>query len=166
MANECVGGLADVRGLTPEYGLDRANFQRSNDLAGIVLPKTGSAPLNGVFLIPAATLTTGLTFKGALTNILASDVGLVVRLGITVKRLAADESTDLDAAAGAEQTVDVTLSANDQGIALISKAIANANLDSGAVGDLVAVRVRRIGTSGNDTAVGAVLLLAFGALAT
>ncbi len=140
----------------------------SNDLCGLTLPKLATQGYVGVFTIPTGTLTTGLTFKVLLTDdgARAGDLGLVVRLGLTVKYLSANSTTDLDTAAGDEKTVDVTLSSTAGGVAIGSLAIANADLDSAAVAGAVAVRIRRIGTHANDTAVGRVIILHAAALAT
>ena len=136
------------------------------DLRGVKLPKYKLAN-NGLYgyttlaVLPAnLTYGTGLTIKFYLTNHQGSDVGLKVYIGVTVKKLAANETTDIDTGAGTEQLVSVTLSSTDGGVAIGSLAIANANLDSAGAGDAVALRIRRKGTDGtNDTAQGAAILL-------
>ena len=140
----------------------------SNDLCGLSLPKLATQGYVGLFTIPTGTLTTGLTFKMLLTDngTNTNDLGKVVRLGVTVKYLSANETTDLDTGAGTEQTVDVTLSSTANGVAVGSLAIANANLDSAVVAGTVAIRVRRIGDHANDTCNGRVILLHAGVLAT
>jgi hypothetical protein len=113
------------------------------------------------FRLPASiTYTTGVTAKIYLTNLDAGDAGKKCYVGVTVKRLAADETTDIDSGAGTEQLVSVTLSSTNGGIAIGSLAIANANLDSAGAGDMVLIRLRRKSTDGtNDTALGPVALI-------
>jgi hypothetical protein len=114
-----------------------------------------------VFTIPAnLTMGTGLTFYLNFTDDGTSgDPGLVAKIGIAVKRLNADATTDLSASGGTEQTGTVTLSSTANGIAIYTKAIASANLNSAAVGDAIGVRIRRIGTDSADTAVGSIILV-------
>ena len=113
------------------------------------------------FIIPAnLTLGTGLTFYLHVTDDGTSgDPGLVAKFGISVKRLNADATVDLSASAGTEQTATVTLSSTASGIAILTKAIANANLNSAAVGDMVGVRIRRLSDDTADTVTGSVLLI-------
>jgi len=142
-------------------------YGTAGDLRGISLPKLTNPNIAvkgyiASFRIPAnITMGTGLTFKIYLSDdgVFAADLGLKVEVGVTVKRLAADETTDIDMAAGTEQLVAVTLSSTAGGVAIGSLAIASANLDSAAVGDLVMIRVRRKGTdTTNDTAQGRAIL--------
>lgn len=107
------------------------------------------------------TMATGLTFRFALADNgeLPSDLGKVVRVGITVKRMITGESGDIDAAAGAEQVVNVTLQATARLWTFATLAIANANLDSAVVGDAILWRIRRVGFNAADTAQSGALLL-------
>lgn len=141
---------------------------QSGDYRGLSFPKLATQGYVTIFVIPTGTLTTGLTFRLATVDdgSDANDLGKVVRYGITVKRLADAETSDQDTGAGTEQTVDVTLEATSGNVTVNTLAIANANLDSAAVGDLVAVRLRRIGTSANDTCNGRVILVGASALGT
>jgi hypothetical protein len=168
MALEAVAsGVALARENT--MGTDPAACRvASNDLVGVSLNKLSSQGYVGMFTIPVGTLTTGITLKMLLTDngTNANDLGKVVRLGVKVKALTANETTDLDTAAGDEKTVDVTLSSTASGVAVGSLAIANADLDSAAVGGTVAVRIRRIGDHANDTCNGRAILLHVGVLAT
>jgi hypothetical protein len=139
------------------------------DFRGLSLPRnvTGSAAyqLAGYTAVravaPSPALTTGLTFKILLTDdgSQASDLGKVVRIGITAKRLVNDEVLVVDAGAAGEQTVDVTLSATTLGVAVASLAITAANLDSPAVGDFILIRLRRVATAAQDTCMGRVVFL-------
>lgn len=141
----------------------------AGDIRGVSLPKYKTAPnlakygYTGLFRIPAnLTLGTGLTFKAYLTDdgANANDLGKVVKLGVTLKRLAADATDDIDQSAATEVTGTVTLSANSGGICIGSIAIANASLPSGTVvGDLLMMRIRRVSTDTSDTAPGRVILL-------
>jgi hypothetical protein len=109
---------------------------------------------------PGLTMATGLTFSwGFCDNAeFSSDPGLVVRFGITVKRLIAGETPNMDAAAGAEQFVNVTTQGTSGNLTIGTLAIANANLDSAAVGDRIGIRLRRNGTNAADTFQGSVLV--------
>jgi hypothetical protein len=133
------------------------------DACGIRLNKldTQGYILRG-FISAGITMGTGLTFgfEVALPDVpdFAADVGKVVRLGVTVKRVISGESLDIDAGAGAEQTVDVTLQATAGLVTVATLAIANANLDATVVGNRFLARVRRIGSATQDTAQGSVAL--------
>jgi hypothetical protein len=131
------------------------------DLYGLPFPKKTDEGYVSTFVIPTGTLTTGLTFSGLLVadGTVASDYGKVVRLGITVKRLIDDESPDLDAAAATETTTDVTLKASGILLEAFTVAIANAALDSAAVGNQIGIRIRRLSSATQDTATGRVVLL-------
>jgi hypothetical protein len=136
-------------------------LQKINPASSSGTPATPAEYLDVVFQIPGnLTMGTGLTFYLLVTDDGTSgDPGLVAKFGFTVKRLAADETTDGSASAGTEQTATVTLSSTASGVAILTKAIAAANLDSAAVGDFIAVRIRRMGADTADTAVGSVILL-------
>jgi hypothetical protein len=132
------------------------------DACGIRLNKLDT---QGYILRPhpgSLTMGTGLTFgfEVALPDVpdFAADVGKVVRLGVTVKRIISGESLDIDTGAGAEQTVDVTLQATAGLVTVATLAIAAANLDATVVGNRFAARVRRIGSHANDTCQGSVVL--------
>jgi hypothetical protein len=137
------------------------------DACGIRLNKldTQGYILRG-FISAGLTMGTGLTFgfEVALQDVpdFAADVGKVVRLGVTFKRLADGETTDIDTAAATEQTKDITLDATAGKVDVATLAVAAANLDSAVVGDRVAVRVRRIGSATQDTAQGSIVLLGIG----
>ncbi len=139
----------------------------AGDLCGIRLHKLDTCGYIWTFTIPGSlTMGTGLTLTFTVvlpdTPDFAADVGKVVRLGVTAKRLADGETTDIDTAAATEQTKDITLDATAGKVDVSTLAIANANLDSAAVGDRIALRVRRIGSHANDTAAGSVVLLGIG----
>jgi hypothetical protein len=137
------------------------------DMCGLRLHKTDANGYVWTFTIPGSlTMATGLTltFTTCLQDVpdFAADVGKVVRLGVTFKRLADGETTDIDTAAATEQTKDITLDATAGKVDVATLAVAAANLDSAVVGDRVAVRVRRIGSHANDTAQGSIVLLGIG----
>jgi hypothetical protein len=131
------------------------------DLWGIPLPKKTDEGYTATFVVPVGTLTTGLTFSGLLVadGLTASDYGKVVRLGITVKRLIDDETPSFASGAATEATVDVTLKASGTLLEAFTVAVANAALDSIAVGNQVAIRLRRVSSASQDTATGRVVLV-------
>lgn len=158
VAHSLLGNLFRESAMGHNQGLQVA---RSGDLVGWSFSKLSDQSITGTFCIPTGTLTTGLTFKLATVDdgSDANDLGKVVRFGITVKRLADGETGNVDSGAATEQTVDVTLESTSGNITINTLAIANANLDSAAVADIVAIRVRRIGSHANDTCQGRVLLV-------
>lgn len=138
----------------------------AGDIRGLSLPKyvRGSLTAYGyttAFRIPGnLTMGTGLTFKIYVSDDgqNAIDLGTVIVLGVTLKRLAANATLDVDTGGATEQTVNITLSSTSAGVAIGSLAIASANLPTSlAVGDLVLMRIRRVGTSTSDTCPGRAL---------
>src|SRR5262249_3803254 len=83
-----------------DYNVVLTDFK--GDLRGVKLPKykLSGAGLYGytcLAVLPAnLTYGTGLTLKFYLTNSETQDVGKKVYVGVTVKKLAADETTDID----------------------------------------------------------------------
>jgi hypothetical protein len=164
MANEFVAQI-DASRLLPLNGSPTAYMDTlsvSGSVLGRRLLKSDSQGFSFLHPINAEhTMGTGLTLQlgvvddGADSN----DLGKVVRLGVTVKLITSGSDTlAIGTAAGTEQTVDVTLDATTGEIVLGSLAIANANLDSAAVGNLILVRVRRLGTASQDTCTGTPIL--------
>jgi hypothetical protein len=141
----------------------------AGDIRGLSLPKykTSGQQAYGytaTFRIPAnLTMGTGLTFKVYLTDDGSNsvDLGKNISFGITLKRLAANATDDVDVSAAAEVITACTLSSGTAGVSITSIAIATASLPtSTAVGDLLLIRVRRKGSdSTNDTCSGRVILL-------
>lgn len=133
----------------------------AGDLSGLPMRKLATEGYTTWFVIPAnLTMGTGLTLKLPVVDDGADsdDLGKVVRLGITVKVIASGtDEADLDAGAATEATLDVTLDATTGQVVIGSKALTA--LDSAAVGDLVAIRIRRIGTATQDTCRGRIVLL-------
>jgi len=164
MADEFVGSWnpADFfreSGLGYERGMATA---LSGDMGGLSLPKLADQGYTTIGRIPASlTVGTGLTFALILTDdgSNANDLGKVVRIGLTVKKVANDETTDIDTGAATESTVDITLSSTSGGLVLATKAIANAALDSVGAGDHFLLRVRRVSSATQDTCNGRVILL-------
>jgi hypothetical protein len=165
MANELVGQFT-LANMVREQTVGYNPWARAvwvGDTAGVRLNKLdtqgyvlrGNVPGN-------LTMGTGLTFvfELALPDVpdFDSDLGKVVRLGVTAKRIISGESLDMDAAAATEQTVDVTLQATAALVTVATLAIANANLDSLAVNENYAARVRRIGSAAQDTCRGSVAI--------
>jgi hypothetical protein len=164
MASEYVDFLRP-RMFSPE-NLNQVPFLvPSNDALSLPLKKVGAIAYNALSQIPGSlTVATGLTFTVVLTDdgADANDLGKVVRVGVTVKRMINGETTDIDTAAATEATVDVTLAAATGGIVVATLPIANAALDSLATGEAFLVRVRRVASASQDTCNNQVLLLAVG----
>src|SRR5574343_402640 len=166
MANEFIAHLSprdffreSALGDSPHYaahgGADISGG--SGDLYGLVLPKLATQGYTALVpLSHANTYGTGLTFTVYLVDdgMDSADLGKVVRLGLTVKTIVDGQTTDLDADAATEATVDVTLKSTAGQIAVAPLAIANAGLDSLATGQAFALRVRRVSTHANDTSQG------------
>jgi hypothetical protein len=146
-------------------------FNPINDLPGLSLPKYARGNLvaygyTTTFRIPAnLTLGTGLTFKVYLSDDgqNAIDLGKVVKVGITLLDITQGPSNfDLDTAEtelATEVTASATLASTTGVASVTSVAIANAALPASiAVGDVVAMRIRRVGTNAADTCTGRVLL--------
>lgn len=110
-----------------------------------------------------AGLTTGITVQTGLVEDSATyntDAGRVVRLGITVKKIATGaDSYDITSGAATEVTADVTMDATSGEVVLTSTAITAANADSIAAGDRALIAIRRIGSHANDTHRGRVILM-------
>src|SRR5271166_1460003 len=107
------------------------------------------------------TITTGLTFFFTVTDdgANAADLGLVIKIGIAVKKLTTGVNCDLSTGAGTEQTATVTLNATTGLTAQYTLAIANANLNGAGAGDQIGVRIRRMGADAADTCLGRVILI-------
>jgi hypothetical protein len=163
VANEFVDVLRP-RDLFRENGLpDEIALVQTGDLFGVSMRKIATEGYTAVSRIPGSlTVGTGLTFEAMIVDdgVNSADLGKVVRLGITVKKLVGGtDDGDLDSGAATEATADVTLDATTGQVVIGSIAIANAALDSVGAGDAFAVRLRRIGTHANDTCQGRVVLL-------
>ena len=115
-------------------------------------------------VVPAAAgLATGITIVFAVVDdgSNAADLGLVVRFGIRAANFSASGAT-VDFANGlgaAEVAANVTLSATSLNPVLCTVAIANANLNSLAAGNILGLRIRRIGDNAADTCAGRVAVL-------
>jgi hypothetical protein len=162
MANEFVAVLRpkDFLPLNGSLGDSNVGIRGSN--AGLRLLKSDAQGFTTVGVINAEhTVSTGVTLSLGVVDdgTDADDLGKVVRLGVTVKKLVSGSDTlDIATNAGTEQTVDVTLDATAGEIVLGSLAIANANLDSTGAGDTFMMRVRRVGSASQDTCRGTALL--------
>jgi hypothetical protein len=162
MANELVAQVNPADLFRLGGGPTKYNDRVISGVVGGVRLKKSDA--NGYSCIvrvpPGLTMGTGLTFTFGLTDDGkdANDLGKVVRLGVTAKRLVGGTDVMDLTVAGTEQTVDVTLNATSGVLVIGSLAIAAANLDSAVVGDRILFRVRRVGTHANDTCTNAVVL--------
>ncbi len=135
------------------------NQVASNDVFGLALPKLTGGYTATCFLAANLNMATGLTFMVATVDDgkSAADLGKVVRIGITVKRLVSAGTTfDLDADSSTEVATDITNDATAGEVVVTS--IALTALDSLAVGEAFAVRIRRIGDHANDTCQGRVIM--------
>lgn len=170
MANEFITQLGprdffreSTFGDTPHLYTEQAGGPgTSNDVYGLSLPKLATQGYTALVPISHAnTFTTGLTLTFYLVDdgTDSADLGKVIRLGVTFKRLIDGESADIDTAAATEQTSDITLQSTSGLIKVSTLAVANANLDSLATGEACLLRVRRISTATQDTCQGRVLLL-------
>ena len=148
------GGSNDAPATGAYRGVSLPKFKQSNNI------KYGYL---AAFRIPDnLTMGTGLTFKIYLTDDgqNSADLGKVVQVGVTVKDLTTSAATNsIDTAGGTEETVNITLSSTSQAVGIGSLAITTANMTSPNVGDLVLIRVRRIGTATADTCLGRAILL-------
>jgi len=175
MANELVAqiGAADLWREGIGAGWNRSLVTSLvGSFAGIRLPKqTDAQGYTTIVQIPGSlTMGTGLTFTFALVDNgeYGIDPGKVIRLGLTTKRLAAGNTLSMDGTAGAgglaaEQTSDVTTQSTAGNLTVATFAIATANLPTSlAVGDLLGVRLRRVGSHANDTFQGSATIVYWG----
>jgi hypothetical protein len=105
---------------------------------------------------------TGVTFRFRATDdgSDAGDLGKNAVFGLTVFNMDAGTFyAGLNAAGGTEQTTTVTLSSNSGQLVLGSIAVANAQLSNAANGNMIVLRLRRIGTNNSDTCNGRIVLL-------
>lgn len=153
--------------LSPGEGAVGQSPSVQGDIRAMSLPKYVRGNLvaygyTAMFRIPLnLTLATGLTFKSYITDDgqNAADLGTAVVLGITLKRMAANATVTLESGAATEVTGTLTLSSTSGGVLIGSIAIANAALPaSTAAGDLLLMRVRRLGSNASDTCQNRVLL--------
>jgi hypothetical protein len=119
---------------------------------------------NLTVIVPAAAgLATGITVVLQLVDDgqNSADLGLVARFGIQAANFsAAGALVDWSAGEGAAEVAgNATLSSTSLNPVLLSIAIANANLNSIAAGNILGLRIRRIGDNAADTAPGRVVCL-------
>lgn len=114
---------------------------------------TTRVPTNGT------PLSTGLTFQLLLVDDPSnSDPGKVVRLGVTVKKLASTTDDLTSTGVGTETVGTATMNATSGVVTALSLAVTTANADAPSAGDLLLVRIRRTGTNASDTHKGVVLV--------
>jgi hypothetical protein len=110
----------------------------------------------------AAALATGITVVLNIVDDTTSilDPGTVLDIGVTAQNLSASGAlASFTTGVGAEQTGTVTLSSTSRNPVQISIAIANAQLSSLAVGNILGLRIRRVGDNVADTCQGRAILL-------
>lgn len=137
------------------------SLAKTNDLWGLPLPRKLHDGYIAVSKIPGSlTMGTGLDFIVMVTDdgVSAADLGKVINVGITVKRLVNNETTDIDTAGVAEVAGDITLSTTSGGVAVAT--IALTDLDSTVVGNDFVFRIRRVTTAATETCLGGAILLA------
>ncbi len=148
-------------GSDPELVLVSAGDVRGVSLPKFILSNNKVFGYIALFRIPLnLTMGTGLTFTLYLKDdgSDASDLGKKVYIGLTVKRMIADETTDIDVGGSTEVLTEETLSTTAGGLKVA--AIALTSIDSLAVGELCMLRVRRKGSdTTHDTCPGRVILL-------
>ena len=155
--------LIDPKSLIPINGVyNEVPLVAVGVFAGVPLPKIDTVGYVFESRIPTSgtPLTTGLTFSIPLLDDPQNpSVGLVVRLGITVKRLVSGTSDYTLTSAATEVLASVTMPATSGVINVASVAIANAALPASlAAGDRFLVQIRRVGSATADTHQGRVLL--------
>ena len=146
-------------------------YAPGGQMRGLIFPKLTAGPSAGLLgyitsvKIPSTiTMTNGLTFKLQITDdgTFTSDPGKACMFGITCKLLTPGTSnTDMGTGGATEviQTTATTLNAVSGVIVLNSIAVANASLNGAAVGAIIQVRIRRVGTNAGDTALGPILVI-------
>jgi hypothetical protein len=164
MSNELVDQIRP-RDLIRQNGpLNQPHLVYSATAAGVEMTRADAGGYTFLTTIPPGlTLSTGLTFQLVTVDDgrSSADLGLVVVLGLTVKKIASGTSNlDVTSGAGTEQTANVTLNGTSGVAVRTNVAVANANLNSAGAGDTIEVRVRRIGTNASDTALSPCLLTA------
>jgi hypothetical protein len=150
---------ASATGYTPSNNVVTGKI--STDLFGLRLNKLSIDPYVTTFQIPGnLTMATGLTFYFDVVDNgeFPGDPGLVIQLGVSVLTLGSGIAP-LFSAGGTEQTVNLTMQSTSGQMTQGTLAIALANLNSAAVGSIVAVKLRRIGTATADTMQGSAILL-------
>lgn len=132
---------------------DKLKTVQIGALRGVSLPRLIRASVvekynTNVIVAAAAALATGITVVLQLVDdgTDPADLGKVIQLGVQAFNLSASGAkVDLSGNSGAEQTFTATLSSTSLVSVQASVAIANAQLASLAVGNLLALRIRRLG---------------------
>lgn len=120
---------------------------------------------NGMWVLPAlVAVGTGLTFRLLITDdgTSSADLGLVAQIEITPFNLSTALTVvdwSLAASKGTATTGNVTLGATTGLPKILSIAIVAANLASLATGNILGVRIRRVGDVAADTCPGRIILL-------
>jgi hypothetical protein len=120
---------------------------------------------NGMWILPTlVAVGTGLTFKLMITDdgTDSSDLGLVARIEITPFNLSTALSVvdwSLAASMGTATAANVTLGSTTGLPKILSIAIVAANLASLASGNILGIRIRRVGDNAADTCNGRIILL-------
>lgn len=138
------------------------NLVRVGDglVAGFPLPKLDGVGFTFVSRIPAlgTPVGTGLTFGLLLVDDPGNTgAGLVVRVGITVKKIVSGTDTLTFTGADTETEASVTMDATTGEV--VAAAVACTAIDSLAASSWYLVRVRRLGIASTDTHLGRVICI-------
>lgn len=147
---------------TPEKGLSRdpGKFLEAGGILGRPLQKGDG--WQALVRVPSGgtPLGTGLTVQVATADEANnSDPSKVYRLGLSFKKIASGTDNLGSSGFGTESTADVTANATTGVATLTNIAVTTANADAPSAGDLLLMRIRRIGTHANDTHSGVPVLL-------
>ena len=147
----------------PENGFPNTAFLRSvGGVVGFPMVKQSASGFQFITRVPTngTPLSTGLTFQLLLVDDPNnSSVGKVAKFGVTAKKLASTTDDLTQTGAGTENTGTATMNATSGIVTALSIALTTANADSPSAGDLVLIRVRRLGTDAADTHTGVVLVV-------
>jgi hypothetical protein len=169
LANFVAGDLYRETSKGYELAAYSAIYQTANGASrGVSLQKFIQAQLleyyNYMTVVPAAiALATGLTFRLIVTDdgLNTADLGTAVRLSIIPYNLSTALSMvdySLPASKGTETAATVTLGATTGLPVIGSIPIANAGLASLAAGNVLGIRIRRVGDNAADTCQNRIIL--------
>jgi hypothetical protein len=159
MANELVAQLP-ARIWTPLNGPLRNDvYQLIDSHSGLRLLKSDESGFTAMFSLgEIGTVNATFTVRLALTDdgTDSTDLGKVVRLGVTIKLIADAETLAIGTSGGTEVEASVTLDATTKKVELNS--IASVGYDSMTEPTVGIIRIRRIGSAATDTCRGPAIL--------
>ena len=154
--------VAPQRFVTENGSLTMSPLRVVGGVAGFAMAKQDNSGFQFTTRVPTngTPLSTGLTFQVLLVDDPNnSDPGKVARFGVTVKKLASGTDDLTQTGAGTETAGNATMNATSGVVTALSLAVTTANADSPSAGDLLLVRIRRIGSNAADTHRGVPLVL-------